>query len=74
LQVPDRGIGIPEHLQPTVFNKFTKANRQGTQGKATTGLGLFIVKRIIQLHQGKIWLESKPNECTTFYLDLPLKG
>jgi two-component system, OmpR family, sensor histidine kinase VicK len=53
LQVSDTGIGIPEALQNSVFNKFTKANRQGTQGEETTGLGLFIVKQIVELHRGK---------------------
>jgi two-component system sensor histidine kinase VicK len=70
LQVSDDGIGIPEGLQSSVFNKFTKANRQGTQGEATTGLGLFIVKKIVDLHQGKIWLESKENQGTDFYIEL----
>jgi two-component system sensor histidine kinase VicK len=69
LQVSDTGIGIPEPLQKSVFNKFTKANRQGTKGEATTGLGLYIVKQIIDLHKGKIWLESKENEGTSFYVE-----
>jgi two-component system sensor histidine kinase VicK len=72
LQVRDNGIGIPEKLQGSVFNRFTKANRQGTQGEETTGLGLFIVKHIVELHQGKIWLESQENEGTCFYVELPI--
>jgi two-component system sensor histidine kinase VicK len=70
LQVGDTGIGIPEPLQSIVFQKFTKANRQGTKGEATTGLGLYIVKQIVDLHGGKIWLESKENQGTTFYIEL----
>jgi two-component system sensor histidine kinase VicK len=70
LQVSDTGIGIPEPLQKSVFNKFTKANRQGTKGEATTGLGLYIVKQIVDLHKGKVWLESKENEGTSFYVEL----
>lgn len=72
LKVQDNGIGIPESLQKSVFNKFTKANRQGTQGETTTGLGLFIAKQIVTLHGGTIWLESSENEGTTFYVALPL--
>jgi two-component system sensor histidine kinase VicK len=70
LQVSDTGIGIPGPLQKSVFNKFTKANRQGTKGEATTGFGLYIAKQIIDLHKGKIWLESKENEGTSFYVEL----
>lgn len=70
LQVSDTGIGIPEPLQKSVFNKFTKANRQGTRGEATTGLGLYIVKQIVDLHKGKVWLESKENQGTSFYVEL----
>jgi two-component system sensor histidine kinase VicK len=70
LQVSDTGIGIPQLLQKSVFNKFTKANRQGTKGEATTGLGLYIVKQIVDLHNGKVWLESKENQGTSFYVEL----
>jgi two-component system sensor histidine kinase VicK len=70
LQVSDTGIGIPDSLQSTVFQKFTKANRQGTQGEATTGLGLYIVKQIVELHKGNIWFESKENAGTSFYIEL----
>jgi two-component system sensor histidine kinase VicK len=70
LQVSDTGIGIPEPIQKSVFNKFTKANRQGTGGEATTGLGLYIVKQIVDLHKGKVWLESKENQGTSFYVEL----
>jgi two-component system sensor histidine kinase VicK len=55
-----------------VFKKFTKANPQGTEGEATTGLGLFIVKQIVELHRGRIWLESKENQGTCFCVELPI--
>jgi two-component system sensor histidine kinase VicK len=72
LQVSDNGVGIPNALQDSVFDKFTKANRQGTGGEITIGLGLFIAKQIVELHQGKIWLESREQEGTTFYVELPV--
>jgi two-component system sensor histidine kinase VicK len=72
LKVQDNGVGIPESLQEAVFNKFTRANRPGTQGEATTGLGLFIAKQIVTLHGGTIWLESSENRGTTFYVALPV--
>ena len=70
LVVQDTGLGIPEALQPHVFDKFSKASRPGLYGDTTTGLGLFITKQIVEMHQGKIWLESKENEGTTFFIDL----
>lgn len=70
LLVRDNGIGIPEKLKATVFDKFTDANRRGTEGESTTGLGLFIVKQIVDLHHGKIWMESQENEGTSFFIEL----
>ncbi|WP_051359663.1 PAS domain-containing sensor histidine kinase [Adhaeribacter aquaticus] len=70
LQITDNGIGIPEKLLPTIFNKFTRANRNGTERETTTGLGLYIVKLIVEKHHGKIWVESKENEGTSFFVEL----
>ena len=70
LLVRDTGLGIPEALQPHVFDKFTAAARPGLYGDTTTGLGLFITKQIVEMHQGKIWLDSKENKGTTFFIDL----
>jgi two-component system, OmpR family, sensor histidine kinase VicK len=70
LQVSDTGIGIPEHLQSSIFQKFTKANRVGTAGEPTTGLGLYLVKQIVEKHKGKIWVESKENAGSSFFIQL----
>jgi two-component system sensor histidine kinase VicK len=70
LMVQDTGLGIPAELQPHVFDKFSAASRPGLYGDTTTGLGLFITKQIVEMHQGEIWLESQENEGTTFYIDL----
>jgi two-component system, OmpR family, sensor histidine kinase VicK len=70
LQVSDNGIGIPENLQSSIFNKFTKANRKGTEGETTTGLGLYIVKQIVDIHKGRIWVESQENKGTSFFIEL----
>jgi two-component system sensor histidine kinase VicK len=70
LQVSDNGIGIPEHLQSTIFDKFTKANRKGTAGETTTGLGLYIVNQIVDIHKGRIWVESEENKGTSFFIEL----
>jgi two-component system sensor histidine kinase VicK len=72
LSVKDDGIGIPADLQPHLFERFTKARRPGLKGEKTVGLGLSIVKRTVELHQGKIWVESKESEGTTFFIDIPI--
>ncbi|RDC65237.1 sensor histidine kinase [Adhaeribacter pallidiroseus] len=71
LYIQDNGIGIPESLQATIFQKFTKAGRNGTAGEPTTGLGLYIVKQIIEKHQGTIRVESQENAGATFIVELP---
>jgi two-component system sensor histidine kinase VicK len=70
LQISDTGIGIPAGLQPSIFNMFTKASREGTQGETTTGLGLYIVKQIVEMHGGRIWVESQENVGTSFFIEL----
>ena len=68
--VQDTGIGIPAELQAHVFDKFSAAARAGLCGESTNGLGLYITHQIVQLHGGKIWLESSENEGTTVFIDL----
>jgi len=71
ITVKDEGIGIPEDIQPKVFDMFTEAKRKGTAGELPYGLGLSICKQIVEAHNGSIWLESKPGEGTTFFVELP---
>jgi signal transduction histidine kinase len=70
--VKDKGVGIPQSLQSKIFDPFTTARREGTQGEQPFGLGLYISKQIIEAHNGKIWLESEPEQGTTFHVELPL--
>jgi two-component system sensor histidine kinase VicK len=67
----DDGIGIPDKLQGDIFDKFTNARRKGLHGEPSIGLGLSIVKTIVEWHKGKIWFESRENEGTTFYFEIP---
>lgn len=68
--VQDTGIGIPEQMQPMIFNKLTKARRKGTNGEVSTGLGMFITRQIVERYNGKIWLKSKEKSGTTFFVEL----
>lgn len=72
IKVQDNGIGIPDSMKSIIFDKFTKASRRGTEGEKSLGLGMSIVKRIVELHNGHIWLESKENVGTTIFIELSL--
>jgi two-component system sensor histidine kinase VicK len=69
--ISDTGIGIPEEFQSRLFDKFTKARRPGLNGEEPVGLGMSIVKTIVEWHNGKIWFESVENQGTTFYIEIP---
>jgi len=69
--VQDTGIGIPGKLHASLFDKFNPTRRAGLQGEKTTGLGLFIARQIVELHGGHIWLESREQKGTSFFIELP---
>ncbi len=71
LKVSDMGIGIPKALQPFIFQKHSQAIRRGTKGEIPTGMGTYIVKKIVKAHNGEVWFESKEEEGTTFFVKLP---
>lgn len=71
ITVRDNGIGIPEELHAVLFEKFTPAGRVGLKGEPPVGLGMSIIKTIVELHGGKIWFESKVNVGSTFYITIP---
>lgn len=70
LIIADNGVGIPAAHLPEVFERFTPARRPGRQGEKTTGLGLSIVKTIVELHKGRIWVESEEGQGTAFPIEL----
>ncbi|MBI4811961.1 PAS domain S-box protein [Candidatus Falkowbacteria bacterium] len=70
--ISDTGVGIPKEQQGKMFNKFFRAdNVSKTEG---TGLGLYIVKSIVEQSGGKIRFESEENKGTTFSISIPLSG
>lgn len=71
ISVKDNGIGIPDKLKDQVFNMFTSAQRSGTEGEKSFGLGLSICRQIVEKHRGKIWFESNDEDTgSTFYVSL----
>ena len=71
ISVADNGIGIPARYHDELFEKFTKARRSGLRGEPSTGLGMSIIKTIVEWHGGRIWFKSEENKGSTFYIELP---
>jgi len=71
--VRDTGIGIPAEKLSTIFEKFTQADSSITRKYAGTGLGLAISRQLTELMGGKIWVESRPQEGSTFFFTIPLE-
>ena len=69
--VKDSGVGIPVEDIPHLFQKFYRVDNSATRTVGGTGLGLFICKKIIELYNGRIWVESQVNKGSTFYINLP---
>ncbi|HEX4872977.1 MAG TPA: ATP-binding protein [Nevskiaceae bacterium] len=68
--VRDNGIGIAPEYQARVFTLFERLHKREAYGGGT-GVGLTIAQKIVQLHGGRIWLESEPDQGTTFFFTLP---
>jgi len=74
ISVKDEGQGIPENERDKLFQAFSKTSVRGTAGEQSTGLGLLICRQIVEAHCGKIWLESKVDVGSTFYVSLPIES
>jgi signal transduction histidine kinase len=70
--VSDRGPGIPHEDIPRLFQQFTRLHRPGEEGIGGSGLGLYISRRIVEAHGGRIWVESEPGKGSVFAFALPL--
>lgn len=69
--IRDTGHGIPAEDIPHLFQKFYRVDNSATRTVGGTGLGLFISKKIIELYNGTIWVESELEKGSTFYINLP---
>lgn len=74
ISIRDEGQGIPAGEIEKLFTPFAKISVASTDGEKSTGLGLSIVKKIINGHRGKIWVESEVGKGSVFYFSLPLKA
>jgi signal transduction histidine kinase len=71
--VHDTGIGIAAEDQAAVFEEFRQVGRHYTNKQEGTGLGLALTRKFVELHGGRIWLESEPGKGSTFTFTIPIK-
>jgi two-component system phosphate regulon sensor histidine kinase PhoR len=71
IAIEDQGIGIPTEDVPHIFDRFYTVNKAHSRRLGGAGLGLSIVKTIIEKHEGTITIVSQPNQGTTFTITLP---
>lgn len=71
IQVKDTGAGIAEDDIPHLFQKFYRVDNSTTRTVGGTGLGLFICRKIVELYNGRIWVESELGKGSTFFINLP---
>ena len=70
--IKDNGVGIPKKDQDKIFSRFFRVEQEAAKGIPGTGLGLFIVKQLIEKMGGRIWFESVLAQGSTFSFSLPL--
>jgi PAS domain S-box-containing protein len=71
IQVQDTGSGIPAEDISHLFQKFYRVDNTATRTIGGTGLGLFICKKIVELYQGRVWVESQLGKGSIFFVNLP---
>ncbi len=74
ISVSDSGIGIPPEKLPTIFEAFIQVDASPSRKHGGTGLGLTISKSFVELHGGRMWLESELGKGSTFTFTLPIQG
>ncbi len=73
LAISDQGIGIPKDKLPRIFEKFERVDNRDTRQAGGTGIGLFLVKHLVELHEGKIEVTSEVGKGSVFTVFLPLR-
>jgi len=72
--VRDYGLGIPAEALDSIFERYTRIESDAHRPIHGTGLGLPIVRQIVELHGGRVWAESEPGSGSTFHVILPPSG
>ncbi len=71
ISVIDQGMGIPKEHQAKVFDRFHRVDNRDTRKVGGTGIGLYLVKHLVEAHGGKIWVDSEPGKGSAFIFELP---
>jgi two-component system sensor histidine kinase ChiS len=71
--VSDTGIGIPADRVESIFEEFRQADVTVSRDFGGTGLGLSITRKLVELHGGRIWVESEAGKGSTFFLSIPAR-
>lgn len=71
LSITDQGLGIPKKDLKHVFDRFFRVDKARSRAQGGTGLGLAISKEVIEMHHGRIWVDSVEGKGSTFYISLP---
>ena len=74
LSVTDSGMGIPTDKIDAIFEPFIQADASTTRRVGGTGLGLSITSSFVEMHGGRMWVESEAGRGSTFYIELPIEG
>jgi two-component system, OmpR family, phosphate regulon sensor histidine kinase PhoR len=74
IEVADDGIGIPAAERERIFDKFYRVGRSETQGRRGSGLGLALVKHVVEAHGGRVTVDSRPGAGSRFAIRLPVAG
>ncbi len=73
-EIKDNGVGISRNILPRIFEKFQQGSDSFVKENKGAGLGLYIVKSLVELHRGEVWVNSKIGKGSTFSFSLPLQA
>ncbi len=73
ISISDTGIGIPEDQLSKIFSPFSQVDNTSSREYQGIGLGLYLCKELVDLMNGELWIESEPNQGSTFYIKFPVE-